>query len=426
MSNLPSDLASGIRLNRAGGGFAFASVCSAHPDVLHASLELALERDFPIIIEATSNQVNQFGGYTGMTPEDFIRFVSEIAGKVGYPVSRIIFGGDHLGPQAWRDRPADEAMVLAEDMVRAYVRAGFTKIHLDCSEGCAGEPAQLADAVVAERAARLAKACEAEAGGGADRLNYVVGTEVPPPGGARGEGEAIEPTAPSAARETLEVHRRAFEQSGLQHAWKRVIGLVVQPGVEFGPNHIDHLDITRPDQLSPVLDAFPTLSFEAHSTDYQQPAVFSELGRRHFAVLKVGPALTFAYREAIYALSHIDGWLNGTQHISVLMENLMLEEPKYWSKHYHADNDATLRLLRHFSYADRIRYYWATPAARQAVAALSERLAKTGDFLIPLIEQYFPNDEISSALVRTGNLSENLVLQHIKSKLAPYLLELYH
>ena len=60
----------------------------------------------------------------------------------------------------WRAEPAAQAMSKAEAMVTAYVWAGFSKIHLDASMGCAGEPAALDDETIATRAARLAKAAE--------------------------------------------------------------------------------------------------------------------------------------------------------------------------------------------------------------------------------------------------------------------------
>ncbi|EKD60284.1 MAG: Tagatose 6 phosphate kinase, partial [uncultured bacterium] len=154
MANL-SDI---VARNRAGEVCAIPSVCSAHPDVLRASLMLAEELDRAVVIEATSNQVNQDGGYTGMRPADFIAFVHAIADQAGVSRARIVFGGDHLGPQAWRKGSAELAMAKARVMVADYVRAGFNKIHLDCSEGCAGEPAQLGDDLAATRAADLAGA----------------------------------------------------------------------------------------------------------------------------------------------------------------------------------------------------------------------------------------------------------------------------
>ena len=74
------------------------SVCSAHPLVIEAALRRGVIEDAAVLIEATCNQVNQEGGYTGMTPSGFRRFVEEIAEQVGFDGRRLIFGGDHLGP----------------------------------------------------------------------------------------------------------------------------------------------------------------------------------------------------------------------------------------------------------------------------------------------------------------------------------------
>ena len=104
------DLRQIIARNRAGEAVAIPSVCTAHAEALEASLTLAEDLDQPIVVEATSNQVNQDGGYTGLTPAAFIAFVAGIAARANVDPARILFGGDHLGPQAWRKLPADQAM----------------------------------------------------------------------------------------------------------------------------------------------------------------------------------------------------------------------------------------------------------------------------------------------------------------------------
>lgn len=408
-------LTSFLRANRAGSGKAMPSVCSAHEDVLMASLMLAQDRRQTVLIEATSNQVNQFGGYTGMTPQDFARYVGQIAAAAGSDMDLVILGGDHLGPQAWRSEPADVAMGHAAVMMRDYVGAGFRKIHLDCSEGCAGEPAQVGDALAAARAAELAKVCEETAPG---EVLYVIGTEVPPPGGARADEHGITPTSPERARATLEAHRQAFAALGLDAAFARVRGLVVQPGLEFAPSHIDHFDRMQPDLLSAALDGYPDLCFEAHSTDYQNDDVYPDLARRHFGILKVGPALTFAWREALYGLSHVDSWLHGTPHISATMERLMMANPKPWKGHYPDD-----RALRHFGYADRIRYYWNEPDAQSELKDLHERLANAA-IPEPLLRAYIPHSVATTAenLARRGiPLSRAILISSVQLALEPYM-----
>lgn len=358
-----------IARNRAGEAAAIPSVCSAHPEVLRACLMRAEVLDRPIVIEATSNQVNPDGGYTGLTPAGFVGFVGQIAAAAGVRRERIIFGGDHLGPQVWRKGAADAAMARARDMVTAYVQAGFAKIHLDCSQGCAGEPAQLGNALAAARAAELAQACHAAA---ADpgALLYVIGTEVPPPGGARkDEAAAIAPTTAASASATLAAHAAAFTRLGLVAEIGQIGGLVVQPGVEFSPMAVHHLPLARDPGLRAVLADWPQTCLEAHSTDYQHPAAYPRLAALGFAFQKVGPALTFAFRQAVYGLDtlcQMAGWASGAS-LCDTMERLMLADPGAWQGHYHGED---LRLQRHFGLADRIRYYWPQPEAKATVARL--------------------------------------------------------
>lgn len=368
------------------------SVCSAHPLVLRAALRFAAANGSAALIEATCNQVNHQGGYTGMQPADFAALVSRIAAEEGCPQDQVILGGDHLGPNPWRDMDAEQAMTEAQAMITAYVEAGFRKIHLDASMGCRGEPAALGDEVTAIRAARLAGAAEAAA-----RLSplpkpvYVIGTEVPPPGGADHALSAIEPTAASAAANTIAVHRRVFAEAGLQDAFARAIALVVQPGVEFGNHNVVKYDPAASAPLTALLRQERQFIFEAHSTDYQGLQPLSDLVRNGFQILKVGPELTFVLREALFALDLIASDLAadyGSRPLYAEMEDLMASEPGHWKRHY-GGTVHDQRLLRHYSLSDRVRYYWTHPRAVAAVerllAALKGKMAPE-----PLFWQHMP------------------------------------
>jgi D-tagatose-bisphosphate aldolase class II non-catalytic subunit len=409
-----------IRRNRAGERIAIPSVCSAHPEVLRASLMLARALNQPVVIEATSNQVNQDGGYTGQRPADFVALVRRLADQVGLAADRLILGGDHLGPQAWRAGAAAAAMAKARVMVAAYAEAGFTKIHLDCSEGCAGEPAQLGDAVTAARAADLA-AVALRAAPDPAALIFVIGTEVPPPGGARmDEAGEIAPTTPASARATLAAHAAAFQGAGIGAALAQIGGLVVQPGVEFSPMAVHPLPMERDPGLVGVLADWPGLCLEAHSTDYQPDAVFPRLAELGFAFLKVGPALTFALRRAVYALDALAGqmgWREGAS-LPEVMERLMQADPSHWQQHYHRGS-GDLRLARHFGLADRIRYYWPQPEAEAAMAALMRNMGRY-DLPDPLLQQGFSGPVIQSARQIGGPMPQALVLAEIQAALSPY------
>jgi D-tagatose-bisphosphate aldolase class II non-catalytic subunit len=300
------------------------------------------------------------------------------------------------------------------------VRAGFTKIHLDCSEGCAGEPAQLGDDVTATRAADLA-AVALNAATDPEALIFVIGTEVPPPGGARvDEDGEIAPTTPASAKATLAAHAQAFEAAGIGGALSQIGGLVVQPGVEFSPMHVHAMPMARDPALAAVLADWPGVCLEAHSTDYQHPAVFPRLSELGFAFLKVGPALTFARRRAIYGLDALVGqmgWRDGAP-LPEVMETLMLAAPKHWQAHYHGAG-GDLRVQRHFGLADRIRYYWPQPEAMAAVDALMTTLSGR-DLPDPMLAQAFAPDVIAAARDMNAPLPRALVLAEVQSALRPY------
>ncbi|WP_299819882.1 D-tagatose-bisphosphate aldolase, class II, non-catalytic subunit [uncultured Jannaschia sp.] len=406
------------RHRRAGRPAGIVSVCSAHPLVLRATLRHGRESGAPVLIEATCNQVNHEGGYTGMRPADFARLVRGIAAEEGCPEERIVLGGDHLGPNPWRDRPAEDAMAEAVRMVEAYAAAGFRKIHLDASMGCAGEPAALDDATTAIRAARLARAAEgAVAADDPRRPVYVIGTEVPPPGGADHALDSVAVTAPEAARRTIAVHRERFAAEGLEAVLPRVIALVVQPGVEFGNRNVVRYEPDAARDLVRLLDAEPGFVFEAHSTDYQGTAPLARLVADGFAILKVGPELTFALREALYALDLVASDLvsgYGDRPLMRAMEALMTGEPGHWARHYGDGADAVW--LRHYSLSDRIRYYWALPEAEAAVARLLAALDGRR-VPLPLLWQHLPG---AAALADRPFDPEAFAVAHVANRLAAY------
>lgn len=395
------------------------SICSAHPYVIEAALRNGKAKQIPVLIEATCNQVNQYGGYTGMTPADFVRFVEGIALRVGFPRERILLGGDHLGPLVWANEPAASAMAKAGALVRAYVEAGFRKIHLDCSMPCADDH-NFSPAVVAERAAELAAEAEAASQGALLPLpRYVIGTEVPPAGGAKAEENRLLVTRPEDAAETLELTRQAFLKRGLDGAWERVVAMVVQPGVEFGDAQVHEYHREEAQTLSRFIEAQPGLVYEAHSTDYQSREALRALVEDHFAILKVGPALTFAFREAVFALAAIEEVLcDEPSRIVRVLEDAMLSNPKYWVKYYRGDERA-LALARRYSFSDRIRYYWATPAVEQAFQHLRSNLTRVA-IPLTLLSQYLPQQYRKVREGRLANAFDALVLDKIQTVLEDY------
>jgi len=398
-----------LTAQKRGEALGIASVCSAHPFVLKQTLQVF---ETPLI-EATCNQVNQYGGYTGMTPKDFVAYVRDIAAKNNFPFEKIILGGDHLGPNVWQHEPAESALQKSEVLIREYVQAGFTKIHLDCSMKLGDDPAQPLDVeVIAGRAARLAQAAEHSLAPDPGLLRYVIGTEVPIPGGATVHEEGVVVTNVSDVRETIEVTRDAFYTQGLQSAWERVIAVVVQPGVEFGDDFVLPYQRAAARELSHFIEA-QALIYEAHSTDYQTRVALKELVQDHFGILKVGPGLTFAFREAVFALAAIEDELISSadrSNILRILEDAMLRSPGHWKKYYHG-NEEEQAYKRKFSLSDRIRYYWVQPEVQHALAQLMMNL---GSRTIPdaLLKKYVDETGLGALQVIESKINNVLAEYH--------------
>ena len=417
-----------VRRNRRGDKVGVYAVCSAHPSVIAAAIQQVIEDGSLLLVESTSSQVNQFGGYTGQTPDQFAKFVHSAAARAGFSAERVLLGGDHLGPYPWREQTSDIALQKACDLVRGCVLAGYSKIHLDASMACAddGEFGP-AEHTIAHRAAILCRAAEsahADLPAGSPPLLYVIGTEVPVPGGESDAGQPPATTPAENVSQTLEVFRAAFEEQGVSPAWERVIGMVVQPGVEFGDAVIFGYDRQKAKALSSALPQHPSLVYEAHSTDYQSPIALQQMVEDHFAILKVGPWLTFAFREAVFALSAIEREMLAhrkglrVSQVKEALETAMLHNPAHWRSYYHG-NEHEKRLARLYSYSDRCRYYWVDPAVQEEL----DRLYTYFDSRpVPatLWSQYLPSQYEAIRSGRPPACAEDAIQEHIRIALRVY------
>jgi D-tagatose-1,6-bisphosphate aldolase subunit GatZ/KbaZ len=200
-----------------------------------------------------------------------------------------------------------------------------------------------------------------------------------------------------------------------------VIALVVQPGVEFDHHKVIDFRPERAGALSMVIESQPHMVYEAHSTDYQTRSNLGALVQRHFALLKVGPALTFAMREALWALAMVEREWLPAERASGLRETVlaaMAADPRHWNKYY-PSTGAQLLLDQQFSLSDRVRYYWPVPAVEQALGRLLANLEQDPPPLT-LLSQFLPRQY---AAVRSGALApqaRELVLQQVESVLEDY------
>ncbi|MCK5509278.1 MAG: class II D-tagatose-bisphosphate aldolase, non-catalytic subunit [Desulfobacterales bacterium] len=409
---MPDYLRELVAVHKRGERVGLTSVCSANQVVVEATLEHAKKRNLVVCLESTGRQVNQCGGYVGMQPKQFGEYVKRTAEVAKLRNDQVILGGDHLGPDAWRCETSDVAMSKAHELIRQCVRAGYRKLHLDPSmpcrdDVCNGRP-HLSVEMIAERTASLCESAEEAATmgpGNETRLVYVVGTDVPLPGGQREAKSTMSATSVRDVEETISQMRRAFAERGLESAWSRCVALVVQTGVTFDPEVVWDYDSRKTKDLKTFIQGDENLVFEAHSTDFQTQEALTNMVRDHFAILKVGPWLTFATREALYALAYIEReWLRGRRgaipsRLPEVMQDLMRIDQTHFRDHYRG-NESYLRYITVYGFSDRVRYYWSNPRATEAVEKLVHNMTRYG-IPLPLLSQYMPTQYEA---VREGRL----------------------
>jgi len=295
---------------------------------------------------------------------------------------------------------------------------------MHCADDDRSQP--LSVKTIAARTAELAVVAEEatkETGPACDAY-YVIGTEVPTPGGIQGTSHTLKPTPPEEVKVTIDATRQAFEQHGVGDAWQRVIAVVAQPGVEFGDAVIFDYDPDAAAPLSRFIEGQAGLVFEAHSTDYQTRVALRQLVKDHFAILKVGPALTFAFREAVFVLEAIEREILGIKKgisPSYLQRNLefaMLANPDYWAPYYQG-TETEQAFARRYSFSDRSRYYWGGKDIQQALNLLISNLGHI-EMPLSLISQFFPH---AYRQIREGKLENNpraLIRSRISEVLADY------
>ncbi len=401
------------------------SVTVANEFVIRVCMEHAKRNGRMFMAEASVNQVDQFGGYTGMKPKDFANMIEAIAKDVGIDPAQVIMSGDHLGPFTMQNKNEAEAMEYSKELVRQYVEAGFRKIHLDTSMRLESDPQDqpLDDAVSTRRAVELAKISEDAYARTKDSVSwkfrpvYIIGSEVPVPGGTQDE-EELAVTKPENLKQTLSSYEKAFTDAGLKQVWDDVVCVVAQVGVEFSDEAVHDFEYEKAIPLAKALAGYHGITFEAHSSDYQTADNLKKMIETGTGILKVGPELTFAYREGLMALELIEQELlpsypdmQPSRFGDVLEEVMLTSEPNYWVKYYHG-TPQELKLKRKYSFSDRSRYYLSNPKIQEAIDRLLCNTEKM-DIPLTLISQYLP---LQYERIRDGKV-ENSAMALVKDKI---------
>ena len=199
------------------------SFCTSNFEVIRSILLYAKLKNFPVLIECTSNQVNQQGGYTGLEPKEFRKRVKSLSKTINFKKNYLIFGADHLGPLPWKKFSKKKAFLNAKKLLNLTLKENFEKIHLDTTIRCAKEKSLSLDDVRL-RFKELFKVIPKK---NLKNLYLVAGSEVPLAGG----GDIKESISTlNDIKKDYSIYDKIINKS----KYVKEFALVIEPGMSFG------------------------------------------------------------------------------------------------------------------------------------------------------------------------------------------------
>ncbi|PMQ01042.1 MAG: hypothetical protein CBR30_08090 [Dictyoglomus sp. NZ13-RE01] len=394
------------------------SICTSNFKVLESVFRYFKEKDTYFLIESTSNQVNQFGGYTGLKPKDFVYKINNLSQKFSF--NKFFIGLDHGGTYPWRNLEISSAMQNAKTLIKESVESGYRKIHLDASYPLRGELSLSIEEIVKREVELLIIAEETAQNYNMNPI-YVIGTDVPRPGGNISEKPKVTPN--SEIYEMIDAFKKELSKNSLDKVWDRIVAIVVNLGIEFGDENIYEYSSEETKELITVLDSNKDLVFEAHSTDYQPLKSLKEMAKNGVGIFKVGPALTFAYRSALFSLAHIEKILfkNSTSNFIETLFSLLKEDNRFY-KEYYGENIDINKVV--FSFLDRWRYYYENEKIQNSLKMMFKNF-EDKNIPLPLIYEYFPDqfEKVQEKFLKP--IMEDLIFGRIQDVLDKYYKSLY-
>lgn len=352
------------------------AVCPNSVAVTKAAFRAARRNNAPIYFAATLNQIDVDGGYTGMTPADFVRMARLEAEAIHYTGTTVI-AIDHGGP--WlKDRQAverwspEEAMNGVKRSFEAAVLAGYDLIHVDPTVDIFVPKGEIISIhlVVARTVELIAHVERFRRERGLPPVSYEVGTEE-----VHG-GLADEKTFDTFLAEL----KTALKEAGLEDVWPCfVVGKV---GTDL------HTATFDPGVARVLTDKVrPYGSFiKGHYTDgVSNPEQYPLCG---MGAANVGPEFTMSEYDALAELELLEsrelekGTVAMASRMTGVLERLVRESGR-WRKWLH-EEEAGLEFdqlgaeRRMWLVKTGCRYIWQRPEALAARYMLCDNLRRAG------------------------------------------------
>jgi len=413
-----------MEANRGGEGKGIYAVESQNSTVQEAYLRQALADGSPALFEICADMLDPHGQGGKMLPDDFIANVRRDAGKTGFPRDRLFFGVNDLSPSLWKGESIESALKKTRAFISDLVSLGFKKLGIHAAIPLKGDPADqpLPQEVIVAREAALYKAAEGAAATlpEEEKPLYVIDAH---PGQVMAEDQE-NVVRKEDVEIAVDMFAKTAEAAGLPEMKERLLAVRIFSGVGHDGEKVIPFDSSLLEELGGCVYRTKPVVMEVLQTDFQPQTVLDELAHNHFALMSVGPELTYTMREALFSLAMME---NETMigKPGVYLSNFIIEldrsmqsAPQHWQKYYTGNGFEQL-IARKYSLYDRSRFYWEDKEVRKTKKRLFENLI---EYPIPLtvMRQFMPYQYERVAAGELENKPDELVMDAVRRALRRY------
>jgi D-tagatose-1,6-bisphosphate aldolase subunit GatZ/KbaZ len=362
------------------------AACPNSLSVIRAALKSAKRCNAPIKFAATLNQVDIDGGYTGLTPSEFVRTIRLQARNLNV-TSPVIIAIDHGGPwlkdihksERWQ---YTKTMSTVKESFEAAIAAGYDLIHVDPTIDITLTGAKnISIDVVAERTLELiAYAEEFRMKNSLPRISYEVGTEEVHGGLADLD----------TFKRFLELLKLGLIQKGLTDVWPCfVVGKV---GTDLHTTTFDPM-VAR--QLAEIAKSYGSLIKGHYSDNVTNPEAYPESG---MGAANIGPEFTEMEYDGLIELEGIQQSLFEVGKVAKCapMKNKLWDSvirSGRWKKWLHKDENpddfyANSSERQEWLIKTCCRYIWEDPEVVSTRTRLYQNLSSQGMDPGSIVESY--------------------------------------
>lgn len=352
------------------------AACPNSMAVMKAALNSAKRCNAPIKFATTLNQVDLDGGYTGLTPKQFVDKIKQLAKAINLQ-SPVLIAIDHGGP--WlKDSHRKENLNYEETMERvkksfeAAIEAGYDLIHVDPTIDVTLPKGDIiAIETVAKRTVILIKHCEAyRLQKGLPKIAYEVGTE-------EVHGGLVDL---SVFNKFFVLLKEGLEREGLSDAWPCfVVGKV---GTDL---HTTEFDAEVAKTIVDIAANYGSVIKGHYSDNVTNPEAYPKAG---MGGANVGPEFTECEYEGLMELEEIENQLFREGHVPKMsgikqtLWNAVISSGRWvkWLEKEENSKDFYTNELERQEWLVKTgcRYIWQNPEVVSSRAELYENLENNG------------------------------------------------